>query len=332
MHRAVGVGVALVAGVALGWAGATLLARDTHEAAVPVPGDWVARAGGEYIEPAQFIEEMQRRGGDRPGQFHTIEQRRALLDDLLYHKALVASARRDGIDRLPEVRRSIDQVLANQVLQRQLRERQQRVGVPEEDARAYHAEHQDDFEVPARRRVAMIHIPVAAEDDQAWQAAQAEAEAARSAALKLDQGVRHFGPLAREYSHDQASRYRGGVIGWLSEGGQQRYRHDPAVLDAAFALQQPGEVSPVLRGADGVYLVRLVEVQPAQSRPFEQLRDGIRQRLLQERLAVVEQEFRQQVLEQIDIEVRERALADIAPLSPPAAPQPPQPPALPSEG
>ena len=329
MKRVVIPGIALVAGVALGYAGATLQDGGAGDAG---PEDWVARVGDEYITETRFVAEMRQRGGLLPGQYQDAEQRRALLDALVYQQALVAAARNAGIDQLPEVERTLDQVLANQVLQRQLRERQQQVEVPESAVRAFYEANAADYAVPARRRVAMIQIPVAAgADEAAWEAALAEAAAARREAAALPQ-VRHFGPVAREYSADQASRYRGGVIGWLSENTRERYGYDPALLQAAFALAEPGALSAPVRGADAVYLVRLVDLQPAQARPYEELADGIRQRLLQQRLDEVETAFRNELLAQLDVTVNDAALAAIAPLSPPAPAGRPEPPPLPSEG
>ena len=329
--RALVPALTLVAGVANGYGAARLGTAPPPQA--DAPEDWVARVAGEYISKDRFVDEMRQRGGLGPGQYQQPEQRRALLDALVYQQALVAAARNAGIDRLPEVERTLDQVLANQVLQRQLRDRQQAIEVPEAAVRAFYEANVADYTVPARRRVAMIQVPVeAGGGEAAWDAALAEAEAARAGVAALDADVRHFGALAREHSHDQASRYRGGVVGWLSEVQRDRYAYDPAMLEAAFALEEPGQVSAPVRGADAVYLVRLVDLQPAQARPFEELADGIRQRLLQQRLAEVEQAFRNELLQRFDVVLNDAALAAVAPLSPAATGRAPEPPALPSEG
>lgn len=330
MKRAAMHGLVLVVGAALGY-GVAQWHQDAPEPGAG-PDDWVARVDGEYISEARFVDEMRQRGGLLPGQFQDVEQRRELLDALVYQQALVAAARNAGIDRLPEVERTLDQVLANQVLQRQLRERQQGIEVPEAAVRAFYDANADDYAVPARRRVAMIRIPVPdATDSAAWDAALAEADSARKAASALAD-VRHFGAVAREYSADQASRYRGGVIGWLSASQRERYDYDPALLEAAFGLQEAGEMSAPVRGSDAVYLVRLVDLQPAQARAYEDLADGIRQRLLQQRLTEAETAFRSELLARHEVTVNDAALAAIAPLSTPAPAQPPQPPSLPSEG
>lgn len=321
----------LVVGMLAGWGGARYFAPAAPESA-PVPGDWVARAGNEYVTAEMVRAEMLRRGGMQPGQFQNEEQKRALLDEMLLQRALVDAARREGLDQEAETRRSIEQLLVNQYLRRTLRPEQDKVQVDDAQVQAWFEEHADDYTIPARRRVAMLRIGVPKDaDDAAWDKAEARAQEARARAEALGADVPHFGTLAREYSDDQATRYRGGVIGWLTEGRAEQYRQDPALLAAAYALKAPGEISPVLRGTDAVYLARLVETQPAQPRALEQLRGGIEQRLTQERYQAIEAEFRRRVLSSATIEVREQALAAIAPPGPPAEDSTPQPPAMPGD-
>ncbi|HEX2552385.1 MAG TPA: SurA N-terminal domain-containing protein [Microvirga sp.] len=57
---------------------------------------------------------------------------------------------------------------------------------------------------------------------------------------------------------------------------------DPAVADAAFALQE-GAVSEVVQGRFGPVLVRVTKVQPEAVRPFEEVAGQIRQEIAQER-------------------------------------------------
>lgn len=317
------------AGGACGWLGARMVHAPAGQAA---PAQWVARIGDQYISVDAFVDEMKRRGGDRPGQFQDMEQKRRLLDDLVYRAALVAAAERTGLTVQPDVRLAVDQVISNRYVQSTLRDAQREVSVTDDEVAKYYAEHATDYTVPARKRAAMLKISVAANaGDAAWVDATQRMQAARTKAAGLDARVPHFGPLAIEVSDDDATRYRGGVIGWIAEGSSARYSHDRAVLDAVRELENPGDLSPVLRGADGVYLVRLVESEPRQSRTLEQLAAGIRQRLMQDRLQAAETQFRQQLMRQVGVEVRESALAAIAPVGPPANTTPPQPPAMPQD-
>lgn len=325
-----GYAVCLLAGLAGGWALAQWNAPRAVVEDSTVPADWVARIGDDYITADEIEAEMERRGGARPGLFQDETQKRALLDDMLLQRALVAAAKRNGLERKPETRRAIEQLLTSQYLQETLRKQQQGVSVSEAEIKSYFDANADSYTVPARRRVAMIRIGVAPDADAtAWKAAEARAAEALRKAKALDAGTPHFGAIAREYSEDQASRYRGGVIGWITEGRTEGYRYDAKLLEAAAALKSVGDISAVLRGNDGVYLARLVEAQPQQERAFDQLRAGLEQRLMQERLAVIEQEFRERTLDEAAVEVREARLAQIKPPGPPASEDPPTPPAMP---
>lgn len=323
--------VAFIMGGAAGWGVARL---GQESASSEVPARWVARIDDDYIGESNFIDEMRRHGGERPGQFQEMEQKRQLLDDLVYRAALVKAAERAGLTEQPDMRRSVEQIIANRYLQDTLRQSQRGLSVSDEEVRSHYDSHADEYSVPARKRVAMLKISVASDaGEPAWNEAMARMQKARESAVKLDAGVPHFGTLAREVSDDVASRYRGGVIGWIAEGRSDRYSHDRVVVEATRALEQPGGFSDVLRGQDGVYLVRLVESEPRQTRSFEQLSAGIRQRLMQQHLAESEKQFRQRLMREVGVEVRESVLAAIPPLGPPGQipSQSPQPPAMPKD-
>lgn len=321
--------VAALLGVAVGW---QLPGETVREWLNPPPAYWIARIDSDYIQQDQFVDAMRRRGGTRPGQFHDMAQKQALLDALLYRQAVVMAARAEGLDREPTVRHALEQILTNQYLQRHLRPRQENVQVSEAEVAAAYARRQDDYAVPARRRVAMIRVGVPAKaSPQARQRARQRAEAALAEARSLDAGIPDFGVLARKYSDDQASRYRGGVIGWIGEAAPARYRHDPVVVATANAMEEPGSLSPVLAGEDGFYVVRLVDFEPRRERSLEELADGIRQRLRQERFQQVEAAFREEMLGRFQVEIRPDALATIAPLGPPADDTERRPPGGPSQ-
>lgn len=301
------------AGLALGW----WLGSDDQPADAP-PDDWIARIDGIHIGEQEFIDEMRRRGGTRPGQYHDMEQKQRLLESLLYRKATARAAEEEGMHREPEIRRSLERILVNQYLSEHLRPRQEQVEVSDEEIAEIHERQADNYAVPARRRVAMIRIEVPDSADETYRAeARERAEEALAAARELDENIAHFGHIAREYSDDQSSRYRGGVIGWIGEEAPERYRHDPVVIETANGMTEAGAMSGVLEGNDGLYIVRLVEYQPARTRPLDELASGIRQGLLRDRYRAVEDEFRKEMLDRYDTEIRAERLEAIEPLGPP---------------
>jgi parvulin-like peptidyl-prolyl isomerase len=319
--------VTLMAGLVIGWLAAGLWTDIVNP---DEPADWIARIDGEFITAEDFIHEMGRRGGNRPGQYQDMEQKEALLESMLFQRAVVLAARAEGLDSRPEIRRSLDQILVNHYFQNHLRPRQEALRVSDEAVREVFEAHADDYTIPARRRVAMIQVNVPeGATPELRQASRARIEEARSLATQLNGSVTHFGHLAVDYSEDTASRYRNGVIGWIGETAPERYRHDPVVVAAANAMHEAGTISEVLEGEGAYYIVRLVSLEPARTRSLEELADGIRQRLVQEHYRIEEQAFRAELLARFETEVRTRQLKGIEPLAGRATSEPPAPPALP---
>src|SRR5690606_15365795 len=138
-----------------------------------------------------------------------------------------------GLTEAPEVHRAIEQIVANSYLKRTLRDAQRQITVSDEDVARFYEANADQYMVPARKRVAMVRIEVPAKaEEAAWAKAEKRAAEALAQAKGLKLSVLHFGDVAREYSDDPSSRYRGGVIGWIAELKQDRYRYDPVVIEA----------------------------------------------------------------------------------------------------
>src|SRR5262245_7373836 len=112
-------------------------------------------------------------------------------------------------------------------------------------------------------RLAMLRLGVNAKATPARiKETEARLEEARAKASRLPPDTLGFGPLAIDYSDDDPTRYRGGDLGWL-ETDPARYHLDQAMLAAGFALADPGEISPIIRGADALYLVRSIDQRNA---------------------------------------------------------------------
>lgn len=321
--------LALLAGLVAGiWIGRQFFTN----AEASAPDDWLARIGDRsWVTAAEFESEMQRRGPGLGGRDFSAKQQRALLDELVYRRALVLRAEALGMDQQPEVRRGIDQILVNQVLRNELRPRQEHSDIAPEAIEAFYHAHADEYTVPTRRRVAMIQFRVGpTASDETREQIRSEAQQVRTAALALDENVRDFGLLARDHSAHQASRYRGGVLGWIGEGNSERYSYPEVVTREALQMNETGAISEVVEDDAGFYLVRLVAYEPRRTRSLEELSDGIRQRLLRQRFIDVETEYRQQLVAEFDVRIDEGRLTEFAPDVPPPPPEPEQPPSLPA--
>ncbi len=289
----------------------------------------LARVGSEAITVDEFRREMERRGGRIPGQYASVEQRRALLDEMLRTKAALTRAREAGLDQEPETRLAIERLLVAGYLEAELEPALAGLSVSDDEVAAYYAAHRDEYQTPERRRVAWIFLQVGAkaEPPQVEKVRQRAADA-RAEAERLPAGTRNFGDVAQRLSEDPSTRYVGGELGWLTRDQAAGYRWGPELVEAAFALAEPGSLSPVLRHEKGFYVLKLVAREAAAPAPLEKLASGIRARLLKERREATRESFYQALLAGLAVEVDEARLSAIAPLSAPV-PAPAAPPSLP---
>ncbi len=286
--------------------GLVMLALGFGEVRSQAADEVLARIGGRVITRAEFEEEMVRRGAGLPGQYETSKQRRDLLDSMVRREALAVKAREAGYDRDPKVLEALERIIVSRFRQDVLEPKLEAVEVTDEEVAKFYDEHRDDYARPARIQVALVHIAVSsmASADKLAELEE-KASTALEEAFALDASVRHFGAVARKYSDDRATRYTGGVIGWLNKDSRQKYKWDPAVLTAAFALEETGSIAPLIRTDDGFYLVRLVRREEAQARPLAALEDGLRHQLIKRKQDRIREEFLDELLSGLSIEVSE---------------------------
>jgi peptidylprolyl isomerase len=110
-------------------------------------------------------------------------------------------------------------------------------------------------------------------------------DAGSDAVQKTHQGIRQdaskpradFAAIARAQSHDNATAGKGGEIGWIRED-----QLAPAIKNAVAGLPEGG-LSDLVRMPDGWHLVNLLGTHPATTAPLSDVRDQIRNALLQQR-------------------------------------------------
>ncbi len=234
---------------------------------------------------------------------HPPDPRQAVAS-LIDREQLVARALRLGLDREPEVHRAWEMALIAKLKERELEPALQAVSRLEADSRSATPTPERQLEEPEQIRLAMLRLEANPKASPAkHQTIQRRLEEARTRATTLPADTVGFGALAFEYSDDDSTRSRGGDLGWL-ETDPSKYHLDPQVLTAGLALRIPGEISPVVRGHDAFYLVRLLARKPADTRPATAADAALvahRQQL--ERRKVIEQSFVEETRRTIPVTV-----------------------------
>jgi len=247
----------------------------------------LAQVGDRVIRTADVEQEITWRRAAR----RAVPEPSVLLDEMINHELLAQRARAAGLEQDPEFQRAARSLLVSRFKERDVKPRGEGVQVSPEELRAACEQEQARLTQPAKARLALIQIKI---DSKASEARRSELrtrlDEARASALALPKGEPGFGAVAAGYSEDQASRYKGGDVGWFDEG-QNHYRWPAAVVAAGFGLAGPGAVSDVIAAEDGIYLVKKLDTRPAVVPPAGQFEDRVRQKLLARKRTEAEQEY-----------------------------------------
>ena len=262
-----------------------LRTRESSTPTVPIPpGDAVARVGSTFVTQPQLQEAMLRRHHGPSME----ADRNAALEDQIRRSLLFAEAERSGFTRQPELQNAWRSLVIRRFEESLEVRKETETAVTEAEIAAHYQAHPDAFATPERRRFALIHLPVpAGADDNRLRALEAECRSLHERALAEAAVPASFGTLAKRYSGHLASRQMGGEVGWLQRS--QALRAWPtAVVDAAFALGHDGEISAPIATDEGWYLLKRLEVRPAEPLPLDNVRDQIRRQLTTARIADLE--------------------------------------------
>jgi peptidyl-prolyl cis-trans isomerase C len=279
--------------------------------------DVLAEIGDRRIRAADLKEESERRRTRRMPAIGKED----LLKEMAEYEALLEYAKQQGIDQDPEVKRAIANLLIGHLKARDLQPKLEAIEVTDEEIQSAADARRDEWMTPAKLRLSIIRIarsPVTSEG----KAAESKERLAQAAAMAA--GPEGFTAAAAAYSEDQASRYRGGDIGW-TEQGKPHGRVPMEVLDAGHALVEDGDMSGVIEAEDGWYLVTRTAATDAAPMPTEQLAHRLRAEILNDKRAKVDADFRQVLESAVPVRLFPENLAKVpwqrpAPDAPPANP------------
>jgi parvulin-like peptidyl-prolyl isomerase len=296
-----------------------LLGCTRHESTTqPTPDRVIAVVGGTPIPVESFEAELGRRGS---------AEKQAVLDQMIRHELLLAEAQRVGFDKNPEIIEACRNLIVNRFAEK-LRNQSDASPTPTlEELQTYYQAHLDHYKLPERAHIALIYLrqgPSAQADLK--ESMMARATAMREQALAAASTSKDFGALAGQNSDHRSSRNNGGDVGWV-EKSKLHTTWPAEVTQAMFALQNPGEISPVIMAQDGIYLLKLMERQESSSLPFEQVRNRVQYQWVREREEKAEAEFYAQLKTMFPIKINTQRLSEIAPASVVAKVTPPRMPA-----
>lgn len=204
-----------------------------------------------------------------------------LLSRLLLTKSLAAEARKNGLDKDPAIQRRMALEIDRLQAGLEVAKIEEDAGKAfdfrrpqlESRARELYLANRDKYRVP--EQVSVSHILF----DTKKHTPEEALKLAQEARAKIVAGA-DFSALAKEVSEDPTSLRNSGRLDYFDKG-----QMDPAFSDAAFALQNVGDVSEPVRSSFGYHIIRLEGRHPASVRTFEQVKHSI---LAEERVKYIE--------------------------------------------
>jgi peptidyl-prolyl cis-trans isomerase C len=243
------------------------------------PEKGLAKVGDYVITEQTLLDRLEGMPPFMQQQLATQEGRQRFVQALVEEEIIVREALKRGFDDSEEYKDEIKR-RERDLLVRLFYEKviQAEATPPDSEVVAYYEAHIQDYSIPEHARARHILVE------------------SRQRALELKSQIESgadFGELAKEFSLDQQTRQRQGVMhGRIEREAPIKGMGDvPELKDAIFSLKV-GEVSDPVKTDLGYHLVRVDELNPESARPLAEVeadissvltntrREGVRDRIL----------------------------------------------------
>lgn len=218
-----------------------------------------------------------------------------LLKRLIEGIVISKMAKDERFDQRPEIKEQIELIIQDFLATEYIKKKViADIDVSEEDMKIFYKAHVEDYSNPLRVRAR--HILVSVGKSASAEDKKKSLEKAKEILKKIREGE-DFDKLASEFSDDQASKKKGGDLGFFSKG-----KMHPQFEDVVFSMK-PGEVSDIVETPFGFHIIRLEERKEPATEPFEKVKDQIRERMLSELRKVRVSEFIERAFKDAGVQI-----------------------------
>ena len=260
--------------------------------------DVLAQVDDTTITISEFQERINSQSPYVRARYTSPEHKKEFLDNLVKFEILASEARKKGFDRDPEVVRSMKQVMIQKLLKQEF-DKVKIEDITEAEIKQYFEGHQDEFNKPAEVRVSLILV-------QSEAVARKVLDDARSKGLE-NAGFRE---LVAQYSIDQETKERGGDLRFFDQKNRELPKE---IVDAAFRMVNPGDVSPPVKTQKGVAVLKLTGQRKALVRSLDDVKQQIRSKLFREKRQKMMEAYEQKLRGASKVEVFADRLSKVVP-------------------
>lgn len=255
----------------------------------------VAKVDGVAITVGEFAERVNKQSPYIRARYTSVEKKKEFLDNMVRFEVLAKEAQRRGFDKDPEVMYSLKQAMIQKLMKEEFEGATAAAGVPEPELKKFYDEHIEEYRKPEQVRISQIVTKDKKTADKV--ATQAKAK---------PQDAKLFRDLVGQHSIDEESKTRGGDVRYFGKDDAQIPK---AVIEAAFALKNIGDVSAPAATEQGFVVVKLTGRRKELSRTFEEVKKQIENRLYRERRTKGMEDFVTGLRGKAKVEIFEEKLA-----------------------
>jgi peptidyl-prolyl cis-trans isomerase C len=229
----------------------------------------------------RLIMEYQRQTGKRQV---TPEDKKKLLENLVTRQLILQQPEIQLLRNDPAIKSEVSRYEENLIVGRYVRDRvQANVNLTNAEMRGYYDQHQDQFSVSPKIEASVILLKTREAADQALQQVQQGAD---------------FAELAKATSIDLPSAEKGGSIGVVERGTVY-----PEIWRVLIQLSE-GQTSGIIETKYGYNIVKVNKVvSPESIKPFDEVKEEIRRKLLPQKREDVYDEMAAQLKDGANIEI-----------------------------
>ena len=263
----------------------------------------IAKFGGKDFTEQDFLDEVAKLNKRSRKALSDAERREQFVDNFILSSLIFEEGKRKGFDQDPSVKKQILDLEKRLVIQKVMQEHQN-VPIEDEAVKAYYDANPDEFRTD---RVKASHILIK------------EEALAKELHAKLMEDPSLFAELAKENSIDKSNASRGGDLGFFGRG-----RMVAEFEEAAFALDNDGDIAEIVKTRFGFHIIVRVEREDGNPKPFEEVKNQIRIRMINEARRDQTEDFIENLKKTAKYELNTEALSgvDISGLLADDAPEP----------
>jgi peptidyl-prolyl cis-trans isomerase C len=251
------------------------------------------------ITLGEFQERVNRQSPYIRARYTSLEQKKEFLDSLVRFEVLAKEAYRRGLDKDPEVIRTMKQVMIQKLMRDEFDSKVTADAITDAEMKAYYDANLAEYVKPEEVRVSAIILKNKAQ-------AQRVLLEAKGDAGKTNKGFRD---LVMKYSADEETKLRGGDLRYLDA----KNTDVPApVIKGAFGLYNTGDVSDVVDAGNGMfYILKQTGRRKSMTKSFDDAKPQIRNKLFREKRLTAQKEFIEAMRQKAKITVDEANLAKV---------------------